>query len=53
MYNPVPKTIDDLKVNIQNEINFDMLEKAFSNFSKICGLVIKAKGGHIQKLLKK
>ena len=30
-----------------------MLEKAFSDFSKRCGLAIKAKGGHIQKLLKK
>ena len=56
VYNPLPKTIDDLKDNIQNEIkkiNFDMLEKALSNFSKRCGFVIKAKGGHFQKLLKK
>ena len=51
VYNPLPKTLNDLKVNIEREIkniNADMLKSSFVNFEKRCHLIIEAKGGHIE-----
>jgi len=42
VYNPLPKTLDDLKVNLEREIkkiNKDMLKSTFSNFEKRCHLL--------------
>ena len=51
VYNPLPKTLDDLKVNLEREIkkiNKDMLKSTFSNFEKRCHLLKSANGGHIE-----
>lgn len=51
VYNPLPKTIDELKVNLEREIkNIDknILEKLFFNLSKRCNFVISAQGGHFE-----
>lgn len=51
VYNPLPKTIDDLKANIEREIkkiNADVLKSTFLNFRKRLKLVIEADGGHIE-----
>jgi hypothetical protein len=51
VYNPLPKTIEELKQNIEREIkkiNREMLESTFVNFRKRCDLVIAAHGGHIE-----
>ena len=51
VYTPLPKTLDDLKANIEREIkkiNQEILESTFENFIKRCSLVIAAKGGHIE-----
>ena len=51
VYNPLPKTIEDLKVNLEREIkNIDekILKKLFFNLSKRCNLVIYAEGGHFE-----
>ena len=50
VYNPLPKTLDDLKVNLEREIkkiNKDMLKSTFSNFEKRCHLLKSANSGHI------
>ena len=55
VYNPLPKTLNDLKVNIKREIkniNGQMLKKVFVNFEKRCKLIISAEGGHIEEKLK-
>ena len=52
VYKPLPKTLDDLKVNIEREIiniKQDVLKSAFLNFRKILNLIIEAKGGHIEQ----
>lgn len=52
VYNPLPKTLQELKINIEREIkkiNVEILEKLFSNLIKRCNLVIDAKGGHFEK----
>jgi len=52
VYKPMPKTLDELKVNIEREIRNikpDILKSTFLNFRKILNLIIKAKGGHIEK----
>jgi hypothetical protein len=52
VYNPLPKTLDDLKANIINEIkkiSKDVLKLTFSNFKKRCELVINAEGGFIEE----
>lgn len=52
VYNPLPKTLNDLKVNIEREIkniNKEMLKKVFVNFEKRCKLIISAEGGHIEE----
>ncbi len=52
VYSPLPKTLDDLKTNIEREIkniNKKTLKTVFENFEKICNLVISAEGGHIEE----
>ena len=52
MYKPLPKTLDDLKVNIECEIRNikpDGLKSTFLNFRKRLNLIIEAKGGHIEQ----
>ena len=51
VYNPLPKTLDDLKANIEREIkkiSKNILELTFLNFKKRCELIISAEGGHIE-----
>lgn len=51
VYNPLPKTLDDLKENIKREINLiskETLKNIFINFEKRCDLIISASGGHIE-----
>jgi hypothetical protein len=50
----LPKTIDDLKRNIEREIekiNENMLENVFENFKERCSLIVSAEGGHIENIL--
>ena len=50
-YNPLPKTLDDLKANIEREIkkiSKNILKSNFLNFQKKCELVFRAEGGHIK-----
>ena len=50
-YNPLPKTLDDLKANIErkiNKISKNILKWNFLNFQKICKFVFCAEGGHIK-----
>ena len=50
-YNPLPKTLDDLKANIEREIkkiSKNILKSNFLNFQKRCELIISAEGGHIE-----
>jgi len=52
VYKPMPKTLDDLKVNIEREIRNikpDGLKSTFSNFRKRLNLIIETKDGHIEK----
>ena len=51
VYYPLPKTIEDLQVNIEREIkkiNKNILKNTFVNFRKRLNLVIEAGGGHIK-----
>ena len=51
VYNPLPKTLDDLKANIEGEIkkiSKNILELTFLNFKNRCKLIISAEGGHIE-----
>ena len=51
VYNPLPKTLDELKANIEREIkkiNKETLKNVFSNLKKRCNLVIENKGGHFE-----
>ena len=51
VYNPLPKTLEDLKVNLEREIkniSKDILKSTFLEFEKRCHLLIAAKGGHIE-----
>ena len=51
IYNPLPKTFDDLKANIEREIkkiSKNILELTFLNFKNRCELIISAEGGHIE-----
>lgn len=51
VYNPQPKTLDDLKTNILREIKkipSDVLKSTFLNLEKRCNLIISADGGHIE-----
>jgi hypothetical protein len=52
VYNPLPKTLDELKSNIRREIEKitkDDLKRVFLNFEKRVVLVIESKGGHIEE----
>ncbi len=52
VYSSLPKTLDDLKTNIEREIkiiNKKTLKTVFENFEKRCNLVISAEGGHIEE----
>ena len=47
----MPKTIEDLKVNLEREIkniNIETLKSTFLNLKKRCILVINENGGHIE-----
>ena len=49
-YNPLPKTLDDLKANIERKIkkiSKNILKSNFLNFQKECELIFRAEGGHI------
>lgn len=51
VYNPLPKTLDDLKANIEREIkniSKNILKSTFLNFQKRCELIFSAGGGHIE-----
>ena len=51
VYNPLPKTLEDLKVNLEREIkkiSKTILKSTFLNFQNRCELVISAEGGHIE-----
>lgn len=51
VYNPLPKTLDDLKANIEREIKnikVDVLKKLFSNLTNRCNFVISDEGGHFE-----
>jgi hypothetical protein len=51
MYNPFPRTLDDLKANLEREIKKispETLKNVFFNFEKRYKLLISAGGGHIE-----
>ena len=51
VYNPLPKTLEDLRSNIVRELENipeTMLKATFSNFRKRCELLVSAGGGHIE-----
>ena len=51
VYNPLPKTIEELKINLEREIkniSRETLKNVFFNLSKRCNLVISAEGGHFE-----
>jgi len=51
VYNPLPKTIDQLKTNLEREIKKitrETLNSVFLEFEKRCHLIISAEGGHIE-----
>lgn len=51
VYNPIPKTLDDLKANLEREIkkiSQETLKNVFLNFQKRCELLKTAAGGHIE-----
>ena len=51
VYNPLPKTLEDLKANITREIeniSKKTLESTFLNFKKRCELLITAQSCHIE-----
>lgn len=51
VYNPLPKTLDDLKSNIEREIKKispETLKSVFFYLEKRCELIISAEGGHIE-----
>ena len=52
LYNPLPKTLEDLMANIKREINkipVSVLKNVFENFEKRCNLVVSAEGGTLNK----
>jgi hypothetical protein len=51
VYNPLAKTLEDLRSNLTREIEnipAQMLKDIFLNFRKRCELLITAGGGHIE-----
>ena len=56
VYNPLPKTLNDLKANLERKIkniSSNMLNSVFLEFEKRCNLVLTAEGGHIELKFKK
>ncbi len=52
VYNPLPKTLDELKANIEREIkkiSKETLKKVFLDLEKRCQKIILVGGGHIEK----
>ena len=52
LYNPLPKTFEDLMANITRKMQMilmKILHSEFSNFLENCNLVISAQGGHIKE----
>ena len=52
VFNPLPNSLDELKINIRREIEKitkDDLKRVFLNFEKRVVLVIESKGGHIEE----
>jgi hypothetical protein len=50
VYNPLPKTLEDLRSNLSREIEniqAQMLKDTFFDFRKKCELLISVGGGHI------
>ena len=51
VYNPIPETLDELKLNIEREIkkiNKEILKSTFENLEKRCKLVLSSEGGHFE-----
>jgi uncharacterized protein YukJ len=51
VYNPLPKTLEDLKFNLTREIEnipAQMLKNTFLNFRKMCELLISVGGSNIE-----
>ena len=51
VYSPLPKTLDQLNVNIDREIKNikpDVLNRVIKNFEKRCDLVVDNLGGHFE-----
>ena len=51
VYTPLPKSLDELKANIEKEIkkiNSQVLKAVFNNFEKLCNLIISKNGYHIE-----
>jgi transposase len=51
VYQPLPKTLKDLKANISREmqnITVEVLNSTFLNLEKRCKLILTAEGGHIE-----
>lgn len=51
VYSPLPKTLDQLKANIEREIKNirpEILKEVFINLKKRCNLVIQKFGGHFE-----
>jgi len=52
VYNPLPNSLEELKMNIEREIKIiskEELKRVFLNFEKRCYFLIQAKGGHIEE----
>ncbi len=50
-FNPLPKTLDDLKANIERKIkniSKNILKSNFLNFQKICEFIFRAESEHIK-----
>jgi hypothetical protein len=51
VFNPLPKTLDDLKANLERELkntSQNILKSTFLNFQKRCELILSFEGGHIE-----
>ena len=51
IYNHLPKTLDDLKANIEIEIqkiSKNILKSTILTFQKMCELIFSAEKGHIE-----
>ncbi len=52
IYNPLPNSLDEFKINIDRDIkniSKEELKRVFLNFDKRCDSLIQAKGGHIEE----